>query len=175
MKLIRNGHQDYEYQRLAGVNKKGDEARAIARKLYPSTFETIATDAEVQAARLELADLAEDVPGTVALVGSLSIKPTEPTVKPTEPMRETTMTASVKVTNDGGNAISLKDLVTAVRDSNGQNGDFPPIKALTLQPGEQRPFSASQKFVAGTYTAWAAYYDGTQWQRLSPEVKFMVK
>jgi hypothetical protein len=175
MKLIRNGHQDYEYLRLAGVNKKGDEARAIARKLYPSTFETIATDAEVEAARLELAGLAEGVKGTVALVGSLSVKPTEPTVQPTGLTGETKMTASFKVTNDGGNQISIKDLVTAVRDSNGKNVDFQPIKALTLQPGEQRPYTASRGFGAGTYTAWAAYYDGTQWQRLLPEVKFIVK
>jgi hypothetical protein len=33
MKLIRNGHQDYEYLRLAGLNNKGEEARAIAKQL----------------------------------------------------------------------------------------------------------------------------------------------
>lgn len=175
MKLIRNGHQDYEYLRLAGVNKKGDEARAIAQQLYPSTFETIATDAEVEAARAALAGLAEGVKGTVALVDSLSVKPTDSTVRPTESTRETKMTASFTVTNDGGNPISIKDLVTAVRDSNGQHSDFPPIKALTLQPGERSFYTMSTPFVAGTYTAWAAYHDGTQWQRLSPEVEFIVK
>jgi hypothetical protein len=70
MKLIRNGYQDYEYLRLAGLNKNGDKARAIARKLYPSTFETITTDAAVEAARRELAALAEGVESRVALVGS---------------------------------------------------------------------------------------------------------
>jgi hypothetical protein len=169
MKLIRNGHQDYEYLRLAGLNKKEDEAKAIARKLYPSTFETIATDAEVDAARFALARLAEGVSGTVALVSSLSVKPTEPTTQ------TKMMTASFKVTNDGGNPISIKDLVTAVRDSSGANVDFQPIKALTLQPGEQRSYTVSQGFVAGTYSAWAAYYDGTQWQRLLPEVTFIVQ
>jgi hypothetical protein len=169
MKLIRNGHQDYEYLRLAVLNKKEDEAKAIARKLYPSTFETIATDAEVDAARFALARLAEGVSGTVALVSSLSVKPTEPTTQ------TKMMTASFKVTNDGGNPISIKDLVTAVRDSNGANVDFQPIKALTLQPGEQRSYTVSQGFVAGTYRAWAAYYDGTQWQRLLPEVTFIVQ
>jgi hypothetical protein len=79
MKLIRNGHQDYEYLRLAGLNGHEREAHAIARRLYPSTFDTITTDAEVDAARRELADLAEGVTGRVTPMGPLSITPSAST------------------------------------------------------------------------------------------------
>ena len=132
MKLIRNGHQDYEYLRLAGLNNKGEEALSIARKLYPSTFDTIATDAEVDAARRELAGLAEGVKGRVTPLGSLSVTPTESTVG-------NSMTASFTVTNDGGNPIDIKYLLTGARDSKGINVDFPSTAPLTLQPGHSTP------------------------------------
>jgi hypothetical protein len=79
MKLIRNGHRDYEYLRLAGLNSKREEAEAIAWKLYPATFKTITTDAEVEAARRKLARLAEGVDGRLTQ-GALSVTPTEATV-----------------------------------------------------------------------------------------------
>jgi hypothetical protein len=167
MKLIRNGYQDYEYLRLAGVNNKGDEARAIARKLYPSTFETITTDAEVDAARRKIVGLAQG--GRLTLVRSLSITPTPPPAV-------NSMTAEFTVTNDGGNPINIEYLLIGVRNSKGKKEDFPSTAPLTLQPGEQYTYTAApQKFPTETYTAWAAYYDGTKWPRLSPEVKFTVR
>jgi hypothetical protein len=167
MKLIRNGHQDYEYLRLAGLNNKGDEARQIAQQLYPSIFDTITTDAEVDAARRRLADLVEGVKGRVTAVGSFSVTPTPST-------GGNSMTAVFTVTNDGGNPIDIKYLLAGVRDSKGRNVDFPSTGPLTLQPGQQYTYTAPRTFAAETYTAWAAYYDGARWPRLSQEVKFTV-
>jgi hypothetical protein len=167
MKLIRNGHQDYEYLRLAAFNGHELEARAIAKQLYPSTFETITTDAAVEAARRKLAGLAEGVKGGLTRVGLLS-------VTPTEARAGSPVTARFTVTNDGGNPITIKYLLIGARDSMGGNVDFPSTEPLTLQPGQQYTYTAPKTFAAGTYTAWAAYYDGTGWPRLSPEVKFVV-
>jgi len=167
LKLIRNGYQDYEYLRLADVNTKGEEAEAIARQLYPATFKTITTDAEVEAARRKLAGLADGVEGRLTQ-GALSVTPTEATVG-------SPVTALFTVTNDGGNPITIKYLLIGVRDSKGRNVDFPSSGPLTLQPGQQYTYTAPKTFAAETYTAWAAYYDGTRWPRLSPEVKFSVE
>jgi hypothetical protein len=167
MKLIRNGHQDYEYLRLAAFNGHELEARAIAKQLYPSTFETITTDAAVEAARRKLAGLAEGVKGALTRVGLLS-------VTPIEARAGSLVTARFTVTNDGGNPITIKYLLIGVRDSKGGNVDFPSTEPLTLQPGQQYTYTAPKTFTAETYTAWAAYYDGTGWPRLSPEVKFVV-
>jgi hypothetical protein len=167
LKLIRNGYQDYEYLRLASMNKKREEAEAIAWKLYPATFKTITTDAEVEAARRKLAGLAEGVEGRLTRA-ALAVTPTEATAG-------SPVTARFTVTNDGGNPMTIKYLLVGVRDSTGRNVDFPSSGPLTLQPGQQYTYTAPKTFAAETYTAWAAYYDGTGWPRLSPEVKFSVE
>jgi Domain of unknown function (DUF4091) len=168
MKLIRNGHQDYEYLRLAACNGHEREARAIAKQLYPSTFKTITTDAAMEAARRKLAGLAEGVTGRLTRVGCLSVTPTPATA-------DSSVTAQFTVTNDGGNPITIKDLLIQARNSKGRNADFPSTDPLTLQPGQQYTHTAPKTFPAETYTAWAAYYDGTAWPRLSPKVSFIVK
>jgi len=166
MKLIRNGHQDYEYLKLASDTGHKAQADQIAQQLYPSTFDTVATDAEVDAARRKLAQLAE--PGRVTAVGSLSVTPTAST-------GGNSMTASFTVTNDGGAPMNIDYLLTGVRDSAGRNVDFPSRGPLTLQPGQQYTYTAPRTFAAGTYTAWAAYYDGEGWPRLSQQLSFTVK
>lgn len=165
MKLIRNGHQDYEYLKLASAAGHKAEVDQIAKQLYPSNYDTIATDAEVDAAKRKLAQLAE--PGRVTAVGSLSVTPTARS----EP---NSMTASFTVTNDGGAPMTIDYLLTGVRDSAGRNVDFPSTGPLTLQPGQQYTYRVPKTFAAGTYTAWAAYYDGKEWPRLSQQVSFTV-
>jgi hypothetical protein len=165
MKLIRNGHQDYEYLKLASVAGHKAEADQIAQQLYPSTFDTIATDAEVDAARRQLALLAE--PGRVTPVGSLSITPTAGSAG-------NTVTASFTVKNDGGAPMNIDYLLAGVRDSAGRNVDFPSRVPPTLQPGQQYTYTAPRTFAAGTYTAWAAHYDGKTWPRLSQQLSFTI-
>jgi glycosyl hydrolase family 123 len=164
MKLIRNGNQDYEYLKLASAHHKA-ETDQIAKRLYPSAHETVTTDAAVDAARRQLAHLAE--PGRVTPVGSLSITPTAPSAK-------SPVTASFTVTNDGGAPMNIDYLLTGVRDSAGRNVDFPSRVPPTLQPGQQYTYTAPRTFAAGTYTAWAAYYDGKEWPRLSQQLSFNV-
>jgi hypothetical protein len=57
LKLIRDGHQDYEYLRLAAERGHADEAYAIAKSLYPSTHDTDATDTTIDNTRRQLAAL----------------------------------------------------------------------------------------------------------------------
>jgi hypothetical protein len=52
--------------------------------------------------------------------------------------------------------------------------DFPSTRPLTLQPGQQYTYTVAKTFPGGTYTAWAAYYDGTRWPRLSQQLSFTV-
>jgi hypothetical protein len=84
------------------------------------------------------------------------------------------MTASFTVTNDGGAPLNIDYLLTGVRDSAGRNVDFPSRVPPTLQPGQQYTYTAPRTFAPGTYTAWAAYYDGKQWPRLSQQISFTV-
>jgi hypothetical protein len=54
LKLIRDGHEDYEYLRFLGRRGRGGEATALARGLFPMMHDTTRTDAQVQAARRQL-------------------------------------------------------------------------------------------------------------------------
>jgi hypothetical protein len=100
-------------------------------------------------------------------VGSFSVTATESQVA-------NSMTAGFTVTNDGGNPINIKYLLAGARDSKGRNVDFPSTGPLTLQPGQQYTYKVPKTFAAETYRAWAAYYDGTGWPRLSQEVNFTI-
>jgi hypothetical protein len=66
-------------------------------------------------------------------------------------------------------------LVGARTPSNG-NVDFPASAAVTLQPGQSYSYSGSRTFAtSGTYTAWPAYYDGTNWIQLANTSSFTVQ
>lgn len=57
LKLVRDGYEDYELLRLATQRGLGAQADAIARDLFPSTYDTTRTDADVQTARTRLINL----------------------------------------------------------------------------------------------------------------------
>src|SRR5204863_8399986 len=60
-------------------------------------------------------------------------------------------------------------------DSTNTHMDFGPSEAVTLQPGQQFTYQASQSFsAAGSYSAWPAYYDGTNWPELATHTTFTV-
>ena len=63
MKLVRDGYEDYEYLKALEDAGQGDAARRLARALFPAAYQASRTDAEVQAARLELARLVAAVTG----------------------------------------------------------------------------------------------------------------
>lgn len=63
MKLVRDGYEDYEYLKALEDAGQGAEARRLARELFPAAYQTNRTDAEVQAARLELARRVATVTG----------------------------------------------------------------------------------------------------------------
>jgi uncharacterized protein (TIGR03382 family) len=55
LKMIREGMEDYEYLKILSDLGHGDEARAIARDLFPSAYETEVSPEKVMAAREALA------------------------------------------------------------------------------------------------------------------------
>jgi hypothetical protein len=55
MKLVRDGYEDYEYLEQLRQLGYGDEAREIARGLFPAPYDTARSDAQVQEARTRLA------------------------------------------------------------------------------------------------------------------------
>jgi hypothetical protein len=63
LKLLRDGLEDYEYLAFLRSHGRGDDAMRIARALFPAPFDTTRTDAQVQAARRELAAIAAGVTG----------------------------------------------------------------------------------------------------------------
>jgi hypothetical protein len=107
-------------------------------------------------------------PGKISLITSLSLSPTSPGVNaPT--------TAKFTLQNTGGQAITAQTLVVGARDPANVNVDFPATAPVTLQPGQQYPYSATRSFAkSGTYTAWPAYFDGVNWIELAPRSSFSV-
>src|SRR5258706_14181846 len=74
------------------------------------------------------------------------------------------MSAACSLESSGGSELSAPALVAGARDPANGNVDFPGAGAVTLQPGQQFTYSASRSFAtSGPYTAWPAYFDGTNW------------
>jgi hypothetical protein len=63
MKFLRDGYEDYEYLRFLSDHGRAADAERIARALFPAPFQTTRTDAEIQAARRELASLVAAMTG----------------------------------------------------------------------------------------------------------------
>jgi len=63
MKLFRDGREDYEYLRFLQRHGQGAQAQAIAVSLFPATYDTDRTDADVAGARTALADLIVSIVG----------------------------------------------------------------------------------------------------------------
>ena len=63
LKLVRDGVEDYEYLKFLADHGRGDDARRIAKALFPATYDTAKTDQALQAARLQLAALVAEVTG----------------------------------------------------------------------------------------------------------------
>lgn len=63
MKFVRDGYEDYEYLKFLDDHGRGADAQRIAKALFPAPYATARTDAEVQAARRELATLVAEVTG----------------------------------------------------------------------------------------------------------------
>lgn len=108
-------------------------------------------------------------PGKITLVTALALSPTSPVVNQST-------TATFTVQNTGGSAISVPYFLVGARDPSNANVDFPASASVTLQPGQQYTYSASRSFAtAGAYTAWPAYFDGTNWNQLATPASFTVQ
>jgi hypothetical protein len=57
LKLIRDGYEDHEYLKMLADRQQEAAARAVAGSLFPDTYTTDRADADVQAARRQLAQL----------------------------------------------------------------------------------------------------------------------
>jgi hypothetical protein len=55
LKFLRDGFEDYEYLAYLRDHGAAEDARRIARRLFPAPYDTGRSDAELQAARRELA------------------------------------------------------------------------------------------------------------------------
>ena len=108
-------------------------------------------------------------PGKITLVTALALSPTSPVVNQST-------TATFMVQNTGGSAISVPYFLVGARDPANGNVDFPASASVTLQPGQQYTYSGSRSFATtGTYTAWPAYFDGTNWIQLATPSSFTVQ
>jgi hypothetical protein len=100
--------------------------------------------------------------GQLTLVTALALSPASPAVN-----QPTTATFTVK--NTGTGPFSVQYFLVGARDPSNGNVDFPASAPQTLQPGASFTYSASRSFAtAGNYSAWPAYYDGTNWIELAP-------
>jgi hypothetical protein len=98
----------------------------------------------------------------LSLVSSLTLSPASPGVNQST-------TATFTVQNTGSQAVSVQYFLTGARDSSNNNVDFPASTPVTLQPGQQYTYSGARSFgTAGTYTAWPAYFNGSDWIELAP-------
>jgi hypothetical protein len=61
LKLIRDGYEDYEYLKILANRDQGAAAQSIAQGLFPNMYTTNRSDADVQAARYQLAHLIDPI------------------------------------------------------------------------------------------------------------------
>ncbi|HEX3154020.1 MAG TPA: alkaline phosphatase family protein [Candidatus Angelobacter sp.] len=100
--------------------------------------------------------------GQLTLTTPLALSPSSPTINQST-------TATFTVQNTGTGPFSVQYFLAGARDPSNGNVDFPASAAVTLQPGQSYTYSASRTFAtSGTYTAWPAYFDGTNWIELAP-------
>ena len=108
-------------------------------------------------------------PGQLTLTTAMALSPASPSVNQST-------TATFTVQNTGGQAITVQNFLVGARDPANANVDFPATAAVTLQPGQQYAYSAARSFTtAGTYSAWPAYFDGTNWIQLATPANFTVQ
>jgi hypothetical protein len=104
----------------------------------------------------------------LALTTPLALSPGSPAVNQST-------RATFTVTNLGGSAVNVETVLVGARSPSNGNADFPPSASLTLQPGQAYNYSDSRSFATtGTYTAWPAYFDGTDWVELDARSTFSV-
>jgi hypothetical protein len=97
-------------------------------------------------------------------------------LSPSSPAPNQSATATFTVQNTGTGPLSVQYFLVGARDPSNGNVDFPASTAVTLQPGQSYPYSASRTFAtSGTYSAWPAYYDGTNWIQLANPSSFTVQ
>ncbi|HEY2115783.1 MAG TPA: Ig-like domain-containing protein [Candidatus Angelobacter sp.] len=107
-------------------------------------------------------------PGVFTVTTALAFSPASPAVNQSD-------TATFTVTNTGGSAITAQYFLVGARDPSNANVDFPASASVTLQPGQTYTYSASRTFTtAGTYSAWPAWFDGTNWNQIASTVNFTV-
>jgi len=109
-----------------------------------------------------------NTPGQFTVTTALAFSPASPAVNQSD-------TATFTVTNTGGSAITAQYFLVGARDPSNANVDFPASNPVTLQPGQTFTYSASRTFTtAGTYSAWPAWFDGTNWNQIATTVNFTV-
>ncbi|HXO37275.1 MAG TPA: Ig-like domain-containing protein, partial [Candidatus Acidoferrum sp.] len=107
-------------------------------------------------------------PGVFTVTTAMALSPASPAINQSD-------TATFTVTNTGGQAITAQNFLVGARTPSNANVDFPASAAVTLQPGQSFTYSAARTFAtAGTYSAWPAYFDGTNWFQLATPVNFTV-
>jgi len=107
--------------------------------------------------------------GQLTVTSAMALTPASPAVN-----QSTTATFTVK--NTGTGPFSVQYFLVGARNPSNANVDFPASAAVTLQPGQSYTYSASRTFAtSGTYSAWPAYYDGTNWIQLATPSNFTVQ
>lgn len=73
LKRIRDGREDYEYLHWLSTNGKDAEARAIATQLFPTMYQSVASQSAIDSARAQLANLVATVdPGEADVAVNVS-------------------------------------------------------------------------------------------------------
>ena len=108
-------------------------------------------------------------PGKITLTTPLSLSPASPAVNQVTK-------ATFTVQNTGGQPVSVPYFLVGARNPFNSNVDFPTSSAVTLQPGQTYTYQASRSFATvGTYSAWPAFFDGSNWIELAAHTSFTVK
>ena len=188
LKHWRRGIQDVDYLTLANAINPTAVANLVSSTVPNALWENQCHDLvdcsyfigpvswsnnpdQWENARAQLADI---IDGSTPMQNMLTVV-APLTLSPVLPVVNQPLTAAFTIKNTSSQAVSVQYFFAAARSPSDTNADFPVSPPVTLQPGQQYSYQASQTYTtAGTYTARPAYFDGTNWIDLASPARFSV-
>ena len=163
LQLLREAFSFFDELSLLAGQGRSDAADAIVDRLVTSPSQWSHDPEAYERAREDAARLLSGPAPAVVLETDL-------TLAPMAPGAGKTVEARFAARNVSQGPVTIPYFLVAARDPSGANVDFPRDGPVTLGPGETYVYDQSRALsVPGSYSLWAAFFDGSTWVELGPQ------